>query len=157
MEILGEQVEPLFEEGDELRGHLVQLGDVTIRRYVAEASADRIVDEQQVCKLIPAAFIQLQLVALSHAIRANLHQNTVLRTAAGAAIQPYDQSLAIGKVAVLEEPEEEVSVVFGGDFNVTRRRNVSTVQSRRQCVASYPACIFSKGTPSGAPGRECTK
>jgi hypothetical protein len=121
---LREELEPFLEEVDELRGHLIQLGHVTIRVDVAEAGPDWVVDEQQIGKLVPAALVQLQLVALSHSIWTDLHQGAVLGAAAGAAIEPYHESLAIRKVTVLEEPEEEVAVVFRSNFNVPGKWSV---------------------------------
>ena len=34
-------------------------------------------------------------------------------------LDPDDGARAVGEVAVLEVPEEEVAVLFGGDFDVT--------------------------------------
>jgi hypothetical protein len=153
MHILGEQREPLGQERNELVRHLLQLGDEGVGRDVAVARADGVVDKQQVRKLVPRAVDHLQLAALADAVRANLHQRAVLTAAARPAVEPYDGTRLVRDVAVLKVPEEEVAVLIGRDFDVAAPvRNVRTCQG-----PTHPACIFTSGTPSGEPGRLCTK
>jgi hypothetical protein len=51
-------------------------------------------------------------------VRPNLHHRPILRAASWAAVQPYNSPLAVRNMLVLEMPEEQVSVVFGCDFDV---------------------------------------
>lgn len=51
--IVRKQVEELLEEEDELLGHRLELMDEVVGVDIAEASAHGIVDEQEVCELVP--------------------------------------------------------------------------------------------------------
>lgn len=86
--ILREQGEELFEEDDHVVGHLVEFAEVAVRVDVAEASAYRLVYEEQVGKLVPRAVVVLQVATLADSVGADLHQGAVHGGAAGAAVQP---------------------------------------------------------------------
>lgn len=125
MLVLGEHGEPLPEELDKLLGHLVELVQVCIGVDITETGSNGVVDEEQVRELVPGAVIVGEGVLILDSVGANLHQGTVFGTAAGAAVQPDDGALPVCDVLVLEVPEEEVSVVFGGDFNVAVMKRAS--------------------------------
>lgn len=84
---------------------------------VAETCADRIVDEEKIRKLVPGAIVEDQVIAL-YAVRSYLHQCTILRAAAWAAVQPDYCSLTIRDMLVLEMPEEEISIVLRVDLDM---------------------------------------
>jgi hypothetical protein len=116
--ILWKQGIPLLQKYDELLSHVVQLVDIGIRIDVAVTGADGIVDEQDVGELIPGALVVHQRLVVLQSVGANLHQGAVLGAASRPAIQPDDCPLLVRNVFVLEVPEEEVTVVFGGDLDV---------------------------------------
>lgn len=122
MLILREERKPFFEEGDKLVGHFIQLRDVLVGVDVTETSANRIIDEQKIGKLVPRSIVVFEIVLIFQAIGSDLHQGTILRTAAGAAIQPDDRPLSIGNMLILKVPEEEVSIRFWGDLNMSTER-----------------------------------
>jgi len=125
MLILGEQGKPLLQEYDELVGHLIQLAKVAVGVDVAETGADGIVDKHDVGKLVPRAIIVDKRVLVFQSIGTNFHQGAVLGATTRATIQPDDGSLFVRNVFVLEVPEEEVTIAFGCDFNVTRPWRIS--------------------------------
>lgn len=116
--ILWEQSIPLFQEGDKLLRHLIQLVYVGVGVDVAKAGADGVVDKQHVCKLVPSALVVGQRLIVLHSVGANFHEGAVLGAASRAAVQPDDCPLLVRNVLVLVVPKEEVAVVFGGDFDV---------------------------------------
>lgn len=162
MLVFGEQPEPLFQKDDKLPGHLFELVDVAVGVDVAEAGADRVVDKHDVGELVPGSVIVHERLVVLEPVGANLHEGAVLGAASGAAVEPDDGPLLVGDVLVLEVPEEEVSVLFGGDFDVAMRRSCQLLSdvlssgASRATLQTHPACIFSRG-PGGAPGREWIK
>lgn len=120
--VFGEQAVPFLEEYDELGGHLVEFMDIAVSVDVAEASADGVINEKQICELVPAAIVVLQGVGIFQAIGTYLHHGAVFGTAARSSIEPDNGALSVGDVLVLEVPEEHVSVVLGSDLDVTSCR-----------------------------------
>ena len=114
--MLWEDGEPLLQEGGHLDRHLVQIMNVRVRVHITEAGSDRVIDEKQVRKLIPATIVHGQCPIFLHSIRSNLHHRAVHATATRASIQPDNGSLAVRDVSVLVEPEEHVAVVFRCDL-----------------------------------------
>ena len=51
--VFREEIEELFKEDEELVGHGVKFVDVGVGVRVAVAGADRIVDKEEVCELVP--------------------------------------------------------------------------------------------------------
>ena len=153
MFVFWEQREPLLQEDNKLLGHLVELADVAVCVDVAETGADGVVNKHDVGKLVPRSFVVHQRLVVLEPVGANFHEGAILRAAPRAAIEPNDGSLLVGDVLVLKVPEEEVSVVFGGDFDVATQRSCQHVSDVFDRARTYPACIFNRG-PGGAPGRE---
>lgn len=119
MFILGEQIVPLLQEGDELGGHVVQLAQVGVGVDIAEAGANGVVDKEDIGKLVPGAVVVHERLVVLEAEGPDLHQGAVFGAASGPAVQPDDSALLIRNVFVLEVPEEDVSIVFGGDLDVS--------------------------------------
>lgn len=118
MFVFWEDCQPLVHEGDELIRHGVELVNVAVRVDVAEARPNGIVDEENICKLVPRPRVLFQLSTLENSVRSNLHQGAIHRAATGSTIQPDDSSLPIADMSILIMPEEDVAVVFRSDFNV---------------------------------------
>lgn len=76
--VLGEKLKEFLQESNELLGHGIQFVDVIIGIDITKASADRVVDEEEVCELVPGAIVQCQRVVVQDAIGAYLHQGAVL-------------------------------------------------------------------------------
>ena len=120
MRVLWENGEPFLQEGRHLHGHLIQVVQIRIGVHVAEASSHRIIDEQQVRKLIPASIIHAQCPIFLHPVRSNLHHCAIHATAPGSSIKPNHGPLTVGNMSILVEPEEHVTVVLGRDLNMAR-------------------------------------
>lgn len=80
--------------------------DVTIRINVAEASADGIVDEEQVRELMPAAVVVLQGIGILETVGAYLHHDAIFGTTTRSSIEPNNGALPVRDVLILEVPEE---------------------------------------------------
>lgn len=76
----------LFEEDEELVGHLVKLVDIRVCVNIAEPSAYRIVDKEQVRKFVPRSVVQDQGVLVRQPVGADLHETAILRTATGTTV-----------------------------------------------------------------------
>lgn len=120
--VFWENSKELLQKGNKLSRHGAQLMDIAIRVDITEASTDRIVDKEQIGKLIPGTVIQSQRLVTLDPIRANLHQGAILGAAPGPTIEPYHGSLAVRNVIVLEVPEEQVAIVLWNDLDVTAGR-----------------------------------
>lgn len=92
--------------------------EIAIGVDIAESGTNRLVNEEQICKLIPAARVILERLVILESVRPNLHQRAIHRAASGSSIQPNNGPLAVRDVAVLEVPEEQVTVGLRVDFNV---------------------------------------
>lgn len=129
--ILGEDIEPILQKGDKVSGHLIHLVQVLVPVDVAEASSHRLVHEEEVAEFIPRALVILQRRIVLQPVGTDLHQRTIHRATSGASIQPDHGSLAVGDMAILEVPEEQVSVVLGVYFDVPgKSRGQYTCRSR---------------------------
>lgn len=117
--MLWEDGEPLLQEGGHLNRHLVQIMNIRVRVHITEAGPDRVVNEQQVRKLVPAAIVHCQSSIFIHSVRSNFHHRAVHATATRSSIQPDNGSLAVRDVSVLVEPEEHVAVVLRRDLYVS--------------------------------------
>ncbi len=106
-------------------GHLVELVEIAVGVGVAEARTDGVVDKHDVGELIPRAIVVDQRVLVLEPVGPNFHQGAILGAAPRAAVEPDDRPLPVGDVFVLEVPEEEVTVCFGGDFDVAMRQDTS--------------------------------
>jgi hypothetical protein len=118
MAVIRKQSEPLLQKHNELTRHLIQLVQKAIGIDVAESRADRIIHKEQIRKFVPRAIVHREFSSFPHPIRPNLHERTILRTAARSAIEPDDEARSVRQMSVLVEPEEEVSAVFGRDFDM---------------------------------------
>jgi len=118
MLIFGKQLEPLFQENDELVGHLVEFVGEAVSVDIAKAGADGIVDEHDVGELGPRSVIIHQRMVVFESVGANFHQCAILRATPRTAVQPDHRPLLVGDVLVLEVPEKDVAVVLGGDLDV---------------------------------------
>ena len=118
MHILRKDSKPLFQELHNLFRHHIQVMYKLVPVDIAEPRAHRIIDEQHITKLIPAALVIPQRSVILNTVRTYLHQSTIHAAAARPTVEPDDRTLAIRNVPVLKEPEEEVAVVFGCDFDV---------------------------------------
>jgi hypothetical protein len=150
-----EQGKPLLQKRYELICHFLKLVDIAVPIHVAEPCANWVVHKENVGELVPRAVDEFQISPFLDSVRPNLHQRAVFRTAAWPTIQPYHGPGFVGKVFVLKVPEEQVTVVFGCHFDVAIR--LLAIFPNTGVTRAYPACIFKRGCPSGAPGRECTK
>lgn len=88
---------------------------------IAESRTDRLVDEEQIGKLVPRAIVHLQRLIVLEAVWPNFHQRAVHRTAPGSTIQPEHGPLFIRNVTVLIMPEEQVTVRVRVDLDVPVR------------------------------------
>jgi hypothetical protein len=113
------QGKPLLKKSDKLVCHVIELGNISIGVDVAEAGANRVIDEEKVREFVPGAIVILEMVTVFQPIWTNFHHGTVLGTAAWTTIKPDDGSLPIGDVLILEMPEEKIAIVFWGDFDVS--------------------------------------
>lgn len=128
--IFWEQLEPLFEESNELGGHLIQLVEVTIRINVTESGSDWLIDEEHIGEFIPRSFVVLQRIIVLESIRSHLHQCAVHGAASRSTVQPDDSPLAVGDMTILKMPEKEIAVVFRVHLYMT---DLS--------VSSFPPCV----------------
>jgi hypothetical protein len=94
--------------------------EIAIGVCVAEPGTDRVIDEEQVGKLIPPALVVLQRMVVLEPIRPNFHQCTIHGATSWATIQPNDSALPVRDVTILEMPEEQVAVGVGIDLDVSR-------------------------------------
>ena len=114
--MLWEDGKPLLQEGGHLDRHLIQIMNIRVRVHITEAGSDRVVDEQQVRKLVPATIVHCQFSIFRHSVRSNLHHRAIHATATRPSIQPDNGPLAVGNVSILVEPEEHVAVMFRRDL-----------------------------------------
>lgn len=56
-------------------------------------------------------------------------------------------------MSILEMPEEHVSMMLGGDLDMSIKLVLARFEADTMEDITYPACILSNG-PAGAPGRE---
>jgi hypothetical protein len=92
--------------------------EVRVRVDIAETRANGVVHEEEIRELVPGTIVVDEVLSID-AVGADLHESAILRTAARAAVEPDDCPLAVGDVLVLKVPEEEISIVFCVDFDVS--------------------------------------
>lgn len=119
--VMRKDLEEFLEEYDDIVCHGPQFVNITVSVDVAVAHTDRVVDEEEVGIFIPAAVGVYESVVVFQSIGADLHQSAILGTTARTSIEPNDSSLSIGDMSILEVPEEEVSIVLGGNFDMPVR------------------------------------
>ena len=88
MLVLREQSEPFLEEDDHVLCHLVQLAQIAVCVHITKAGPYRLVDEEQVCKLVPRPVVVFQVPVLCYSVGANFHHGAVHGGAAGPAVEP---------------------------------------------------------------------
>ena len=108
----------------------------TVGVDVAEPRPHRLIDEEEVCKLMPRSVVVAQRVVIAQPVRPHLHQGSVHGAAAGAAIEPDHGTLAVRNVTILKMPEEEMAVVLGVYFYVPVARVRVTRRQAEDRVAA---------------------
>lgn len=121
--IFGEDGKELLHKANKLSRHGVQLVEIVVGVDITVASANRVVDKEQIGEFVPSAIVEGQCLVTLDSVRTNLHQGAIFGAAARSTIQPYNGSLAVRNVVVLEVPEEQVAMNVWGDLDVTAGYN----------------------------------
>jgi hypothetical protein len=84
-------------------------------------------------------------LVILESVRSNLHQCAIHGAASGSSIQPNNSALTVRDVAVLEVPEEQVTVGLGADFDMTGQ----DVRNALWSISNIPPFhIFPNHSPS---------